>query len=329
LVALVAAPAGAAAPNAQGWWWLPQQSTLPAGLPAPPGVPADGLYIASNPSGAEALAAVRFLLPAGATAGPLTLKVSGDVRGTPVVAMCAITVDWQPAQGGPWSSRPTSDCSPGVAVAGTMAADGKSLTFGSPGRLVSAAGVLDVALVPGVDAAGANTTFQLTLARPDASALEVRPKVEQSEPPPDAGPLAPSTPGTATPTSSGSPAGGGGSIPSTAAFVPAPDPIASGLGSAEPAVEATGVPTPSPVVLAPVGQAPRAAPVSARRSGNQRQLGWIGLVGAAITYHRLSMRTDRPPRSLIAFGQGGHGPGGSGQPGGDAGPPDVLVGRAR
>ncbi|MDX6661092.1 MAG: hypothetical protein QOJ55_1914, partial [Solirubrobacteraceae bacterium] len=53
-VLVVAAPAPAQAPDAQGWWWV---AGSPAGL-APPGVPADGLYVASAPSGATGTSAL-------------------------------------------------------------------------------------------------------------------------------------------------------------------------------------------------------------------------------------------------------------------------------
>src|SRR5205085_8255274 len=118
--------ASADAPDAQGWWWKAQTSGLPTALPAPPTATADGLYVASDSTDAQAISAVRFTIPDGATTGSLTLKVAGNTIGTPVVALCRITGPWEPAQNGSCDKRPAfgNTCAPG-----TVAADGTSVTF--------------------------------------------------------------------------------------------------------------------------------------------------------------------------------------------------------
>ena len=107
-VVLTVQPAPAQAPDAQGWWWI---GGSPVGL-APPYVPADGLYVANNPSGPEAVSAVRFALAGGGSAGTLTLVLAGDARGTPLVGLCRLTTDWQGVQGGALSAAPA--CEPSI-----------------------------------------------------------------------------------------------------------------------------------------------------------------------------------------------------------------------
>src|SRR5688572_28239964 len=124
---LGAGSASAEPPDQQGWWWRGKMAALPVGVPTPPNAPADGLFVASDSTGADAVSAVRFTIPDGATTGSLKLNVSGNTRGTPLLGLCRVTGPWQPAQGGNWEAKPAvseTGCSPG-----TMVADGKSVTF--------------------------------------------------------------------------------------------------------------------------------------------------------------------------------------------------------
>src|SRR5437773_12496267 len=87
-VALVmwTSPAPAQAPDQQGWWWLAGATGI-----APPGVPADGLYVASNPSGPQGVSALKFTLAGGGSAGTLRLDLAGAPSGTPVIGLCQLS----------------------------------------------------------------------------------------------------------------------------------------------------------------------------------------------------------------------------------------------
>jgi hypothetical protein len=164
---LAPVPARAAAPAATGWWWLARASGAPT--PSPPSVPDGGLYVASNPTGAEALAAMRFSLAADRTPTLLRLGVASS-QGTPVVLACPVDGTWAPADGGAWEDRPGVACGD-RAVAGTVAPDGASITF-DVSKLETGPS-LDVAIVPAADPAlpGAGATFQLAIAPPAPDTL--------------------------------------------------------------------------------------------------------------------------------------------------------------
>lgn len=281
-VLLFAAPAPAQAPDAQGWWWV---AGSPAGL-APPGVPADGLYVASAPSGATGVSALKFALAGGGSAGVLRLDVAGTPTGTPVVGLCVVTAEWTPVQGGAQSAAPACDTTRGTAP-GTFSADGSSVSF-KVGSLAGN-GVLDVAVVPGTDASGGSPAFQLALAKPAPDALT-----------PAAGsePTAPSTGSdtAASPSFSPAPSSGGGSYN----FVPQP-PDAPLLASPAPAV--VGPPASSGRALPLLGTGTRPLTHSTGGRNGWRILGFVLLGSTAFAYHRLSITPDRAPRSLVAFGQ--------------------------
>src|SRR4051794_27646775 len=69
-LAPMAAPTGA---PVSGYWWAGETGVVSA--PAPPQVPAGGLYVASAPSGATAVSAVGISLPADHANPQLVLKV--------------------------------------------------------------------------------------------------------------------------------------------------------------------------------------------------------------------------------------------------------------
>jgi hypothetical protein len=214
----------------------------------------------------------------------LRLDVAGAPTGTPVVGLCVVTAEWTPVQGGAQSAAPACDTTRGTAP-GTFSADGTSVSF-DVGSLAGV-GVLDVAVVPGVDASGGTPTFQLALAKPAPDALT-----------PAAGSDSSSSTGSdslAAPSFSPAPSSG-----SSSNFVPqSPD--------------APLFAPPAPAVVrppAPPGRGGARIDVRSRsplhtdggRNG-WRIVGFVLLGGTAFAYHRLSMMPDRAPRSLVAFGQ--------------------------
>ena len=291
LLTVVADPAPAQAPDAQGWWYV---AGSPLGL-APPYVPEDGLYVASNPSGPEAVSALRFTLAGGGTAGTLQLKVEGEIRGEPVVGLCAVAEKWEPVQAGPLADAPA--CDPGgTAVPGTVAADGTTVTF--PVALLARDGALDVALVPGQDANGVNATFQLVLAKPGPEALTTGGDASTTAPPTAEGEPVPVFEPAPSPVIEPPP-------PSSSAADFVPQPPSAPLG------EPAAVTTPPAAagdgaVVDPFGEAPAqaAAPVADDDGGGGlRIVGIVLLAATAFAYHRLSIMPDRAPRSLVSFGQ--------------------------
>ena len=280
---LTVQPARAQAPDAQGWWWI---GGTPVGL-APPYVPADGLYVANNPSGPEAVSAVRFVLAGGGGAGTLTLVLAGDARGTPMVGLCRLTTDWQPVQGGALSAAPACDVN-GPTVQGTFASDGKSVSF--PVGALARDGRLDVGIVPGRDASGASPTFQAAFAKPTDSALTAAASSGDVSGA-DGGAGAPSPTADTVPFT---PTGSFQAPPATA-FVP--------LGADAPLSN----PATPAVRRGTVGQALPAATRSGSPGGDGRSawrmVGFAVLAATALAYHRLSITPDRAPRSLVAFGR--------------------------
>ena len=167
LVATLAAgsrPAAAAAPTAMGWWWEAEQG---APVPPPPTVPAGGFMVGGDPSGPNAVAALRFQLADDDSAPILTLGIAdnGNVNGaSDTIVACLSASPWKPAAPGNWSDKPAPRCD--KFAKGTLSGDGKTVAFAlSP--LVAAGGTtLDVVLTP---AAGAN--FELTFNAPSEASL--------------------------------------------------------------------------------------------------------------------------------------------------------------
>jgi hypothetical protein len=128
LSALVASLSLFTAPSAHavgkvdtGVWWRNQTDATT--LPAPPQVPAGGLWVSSDPTGPSAISAFRFALSdtegfptlalrvAKITAQPATAVTSGTLP----IRACAVTHDWTPPATFPgrWSARPGYDCTKG------------------------------------------------------------------------------------------------------------------------------------------------------------------------------------------------------------------------
>jgi hypothetical protein len=157
---LFSAPSAHAVNNLEtGVWWRNQ--TGRASLPAPPQVPAGGLWVSSDPTGPSAISAVRFTL-AGTEGFPvLTLRVGRLTAqpGTPVTSgavpifACVLTGTWAkpPTFPGAWSARPSYDCAKG-SVAGQMSPDLGAVVFNLTD--LPAAHSYDLALVPGPPSRG-------------------------------------------------------------------------------------------------------------------------------------------------------------------------------
>jgi hypothetical protein len=150
-------PAHAVQSVQSGYWWQGQPAGAP--LPAPPNVPANGLWVSGSEANPVAIAAIRFQLSAGEATPVLTAKVNSAVppaqasaaanAGQVVVLACPTTPGWSPAQAGAWSAKPQYNCA--GAINGTLSPDGTAITFDLGGLVAD--GTVDVALVPGTGAA--------------------------------------------------------------------------------------------------------------------------------------------------------------------------------
>jgi hypothetical protein len=174
---LGAAAAGAATigPDAQGWWSEAQQAPSP--LPVDT-VTGPNLQVGGDPTGPNAIAAVRFTMPGtindaavdpSSVAATLTLKVApNSTIGTPAVVACRVLGGWQPASAGTWSTKPTYNCD-GAAV-GALSTDKATMVFRLDPALQARPGAYDVALVPAA-ANQAPFSVQFLPAGPDSLSL--------------------------------------------------------------------------------------------------------------------------------------------------------------
>ena len=252
---LGASPAGAAAPNQQGWWTTTNQGPVPevgqsAPSPNPPDVPAKGLLVqgptqatpASAPvspaSSPVAYAGLVYYLPFGATASTLTLTVAANSATTPMATLelCPLVNPvLNPEEGGPIADAPPYDCthnvSTGPNTAGTTTYQFKVSDLVTDGSLA-------VAILP------ASPTERVVLDQPDTNSL-----AEQAAPASSVPPL-PSSSAGVTPTSAG-----GTPIPQAlpsfgiSPFGPSPIPFSA---------PAAGAPAPA-ASSAPAGSAPAQA----------------------------------------------------------------------
>ena len=163
--ALLAPPPASAAPGVSGlasnYWWEAEQG--PSTLPAPPSVPPGGLWVSSDPTGAQAVSAVRFVLPAAGVAPVLSLTVSSAQPATGIggdVVACPTTSAWSPGPGpGQWSTRPAPDCQAGQ-VPGALSPDGHVLSFSLAS--LATGGVVDVVIQAAPPGPVGSPTFDVT-----------------------------------------------------------------------------------------------------------------------------------------------------------------------
>jgi hypothetical protein len=152
---LFSAPSANAVNNLEtGVWWRNQ--TGAATLPAPPQVPAGGMWVSSDPTGPSAVSALRFTLadPEGFPTFSLRVAKLTAQPGTPVtsgavpILACVVTGNWTtpPTFPGQWSNRPSYDCRRG-SVPGQVSPDLSKMVFDLTN--LPAAHSYDLVLVPG------------------------------------------------------------------------------------------------------------------------------------------------------------------------------------
>lgn len=201
LLGMLAMPAPAAfgaAPSAHGYWWRLQTGTGPP-LPAPPFVPDEGLWVANDNSGQQAISALRYLAPNGVEIRRLDLKVAQSNGQGALMLTCSARERWQPVQAGEWDTRPATRCDVAF-VRGTLSGSVWSFDVRGLGR----SGTLDVVILP---PPGLQETFSISFERPDASTVVTQrlpgspsPTASGNEetPTPDGGPASPRVLGTRT-----------------------------------------------------------------------------------------------------------------------------------
>jgi hypothetical protein len=190
---VVTAPTGrAAGALTTAWWWQGEPST--GAVPAPPTVPDGGVWVSSNPTGPQAVAAIRVPLDAGDTAPVLTLTVHQAAPPGPLdLAAYPTTSVWSAGPAQAWASRPAYNAT-AVSATGAMSSDGKTVTF-DLSALVTGSD-LDIVLAPTLSAAPPSPlppppqpvppTFDVTFEKPDANAVRVAaaPLTDVAPPPP-------------------------------------------------------------------------------------------------------------------------------------------------
>lgn len=166
LLAAALAPRASAAPvEESGYWWRLQLGSTPV---APAGVEEGQLHVAADAVGTSAVAALRARVDADSLEALVLREVASS--GSPMLRACATSGWTKPSGGGagPFSDRPSDErCSTDV-VQGARSDDGVWTFDVAP--LVSAEGVLDVVIVPGIG------EQSVTFAAPDDGTLVVRKK---------------------------------------------------------------------------------------------------------------------------------------------------------
>jgi hypothetical protein len=165
LLALQAWPvplAAAATPDAQGYWWRLQTGAGPR-LPAPPFVPAGGLWVANDNSGQQAISALRYRAPAGMEIRRLDLTVAQSSGQGALMLACSARDPWKAEEAGAWSARPATRCDVAF-VRGVLSRGVWSFDVRGLGR----SGSLDVVILP---PPGLQETFSISFQRPDASTV--------------------------------------------------------------------------------------------------------------------------------------------------------------
>ena len=302
---LLAGTASAQGPDQVGWWSEAQQAPSP--LPVTT-VTRDNLMVGNDPTGPNAVSAVRFTVPAdvdGASVDPstvpatLTLHVAANSAvGSPVVAACPVLANWQPATGGAWADKPNYSCSPSAAA--TFSAAGDTATFQLTPDLQRSGGLYDLALVP---APGKTDPFSVQFVPPGADALQLG--------------VGASPPGTTGPTPAEEPAATPSALPDTST-APTPDLGTPGLVS-EPPLPLSPAPAATPATTPQAtGGSPaffpsgRVVKVSAKRAQRALALGLLGLLAAGLWW--FGGQQARSPRLLGSLAEA------KGEGSGDAGP---------
>lgn len=164
IVGWAAVGADAATVTQAGWWDRNANDLLPALDPPPDGA----LRVANDPTGASAIAAVRFQVDAAEGSPMLVLRVAGDpAPQTAGLVACPATSEWTTAAGAPMAEAPTYGCVAGAAL-GRVSGDGTTVSF-DLGQLVKAS-VVDVVISPAPTGESPLTdTFTVDVDAPEAS----------------------------------------------------------------------------------------------------------------------------------------------------------------
>ncbi len=265
-----AASVGAATVDDAGWWDRNANDLIPKLDPPPEGA----IRVGNDPTGANAIAAVRFSLIDGEEQPTLVLRVSGDpVPEGAAFKACPATSDWTGAAGAPIAQAPTFDCEAGTAlglVAGTTVSFDLAQLATSP--------TVDIVISPAP--AGENPiadTFTVDFEAPEPTDVTTGGPLPAAPAAPD-GSFSGGSPGAAPAIGGG---GGGGGSPSFSpspssggSFTPGgPTVTVPGVGTPE-----VGTPAGTPSVTTPIGADETAAAPLAEASSSKR---WIGLVTAA------------------------------------------------
>lgn len=171
LVAPPRARADQGIPVEKQGWWTATSAPAPALVPVrgaaagAPDVASGELYVAGSANQVIAVAALRYVIPAGAAVDTLTLTIAPGTLTLPATKLRACpltgTRDFSPAEGGPASDAPSWDCE--HASPGELDPAGVAYRFSIPALVED--GVLAVAIVPAGDA------DRVVLAGPDPTAL--------------------------------------------------------------------------------------------------------------------------------------------------------------
>lgn len=277
LLGWTAAAVDAATVVDSGWWDRNANALLPQLDPPPDGA----LRVANDPTGASAIAAVRFQLDEGEDDPSLTLRVVGDpVPDGAAFVACPTTSEWTAASGAPLTEAPEADCEAGAAL-GLVAGDGTAVAFDLTqiAQLAQDA-VVDVVIAPSpTGESPVADTFAVDFEAPVAT------DITASGPAP-AGPsvpgASPSTGGAAAPAIGGGSGSTGGGSPS---FSPS-SPSGGFSAPAGPSVTVPGAGTPS--VTTPGATPPATTAIDAEQAAPEPLLAdatsskrWIGLLTAA------------------------------------------------
>ena len=165
-LAVLPSAAGAAEPSATGWW---SRTATPLPLnPTAPTAQEGQLVVQGEPSGANAIAALRWTLAEGETSPTLTITAAeGSVMpAEALILACKAGSPWEETHNGAWADAPKVDC--GTSVNGVVTDDG-SITF-ALGALLDGTN-LDIVLTPGKTPEDQGSAFSLIFDRPGADAL--------------------------------------------------------------------------------------------------------------------------------------------------------------
>ena len=155
-----------------------QQSGTPVAIPAPPIVPAEGLYVAQGPGAQNvAIAAVEYPV-AGVGSATLTLTFAAGGAGTAAVTACPLSAGFTPGPAQAWAGAPTYNCTTASAD-GVLAADAATMAFTLTPDFVTAGGTaMQMVLIP----TPGSDPFQVPIAEPGSDSFAGPAPLSESTP---------------------------------------------------------------------------------------------------------------------------------------------------